>query len=237
MGTQQGVALHVLVCALVAGVFGLFLGPWPLRIAGALAAAALVAVLALMPSASERAAVQYAEEQQRAVQEQRDYFRNEGTRPVVTDLAGWSNVQVQADGGGATTWMVSDDGAVADVLVIGHVDEATLDPQFPCVSIQRDGDDETPAPGALPSWCVKTEAGWLRSDGTGISLVRDGTLISLNTSDEWDIVNAGGKRPATSEEVAALATSLRSMTGAELEKWVLPTYSGVNSAVVDTPGL
>jgi hypothetical protein len=237
VGTQQNVSLHLLVCALAAGVFGLFLGPWPIRIGGGLAAAALVASLVLMPTAQERAATQYADEQHQAVLEQRDYFRQEGTSPVVTDLEHWSNARLRATGSDAMTWMISDDGAIADVLVTGHVDEATMDPDAPCTWVQRQGDYDIPAPGALPSWCVKTETGWARTDGTGISFVRDGTLIGLNTSDEYDIVRLGGTRAATPEEIAALAASLRPMTEAELEKWVLPTYAGLESPEVATDGL
>lgn len=228
---------HALVCFLSAGLLGLFLGPVVVRIVGATSAIALIATLALLPTDADKAAEQHKQDQQQLVEEQLDYFLAEGTHPVVTDLVGWANPLVRATGGGAMTWVVSDDGAVADILVTGHVNEATMDPMAPCTWIQRQGDVGMPVDGALPDWCVKTEAGWARADGNGASFVRDGTLIAVNIGDDFDIRDTGGTRPATPEEISALVASLRPMTDAEIDKWILPTYAGIDSPVVETPGL
>ena len=237
MTAQQDWSLHLLACTLAAGVLGLFLGPWPLRIIGAVAAAGLITVITVLPTSAERAATQYAESQIQEAQDRVERFRSDGTHPIVTELEGWSNARVRATGGDAMTWMVSDEGAVADVLVTGHVDENAMDPIAPCTWISHPGDTEVPAPGALPSWCVKTETGWVRTDGTGFAVVRDSTLIALNPSDEFGVRDAGGTRAATAQEVAALATSLRPMTEAEVETWILPSYGREDSPAVLTPGL
>lgn len=228
---------HALVCFLTAGILGLFLGPVAVRIVGAISAVALVATLVLLPTSVDKTAEQHAQNQQQLLNEQRDYFLAAGTRPVVTDLAGWRNPLIRATGGDAMTWVISDDGAVADIRVTGHVNEATMDPMAPCTWIQRPGDYGTSVIGALPDWCVQTEARWVRADGNGASFVRDGTLIAVNVGDDFDIRDTGGTRPATPEEISALAASLRTMTDAEIDKWVLPTYAGVDSPVVETPGL
>lgn len=228
---------HVLVCFLSAGLLGLFLGPVVVRIVGAISAIALIATLVLLPTSADKAAEQHAQNQQQLADEQRDYFLAEGTHPVVTDLVGWANPLVRATGGDAMTWVVSDDGAVADILVTGHVNEATMYPMAPCTWIQRQGDFGTSVNGALPDWCVKTEAGWARADGTGASFVQDGNLIAVNIGDDFDIRDTGGTRPATPEEISALVSSLRPMTDAEIDKWVLPTYAGLDSPVVEAPGL
>ncbi|ANG86408.1 hypothetical protein [Microbacterium aurantiacum] len=228
---------HALVCLLTAGLLGLFLGPVAMRIVGAISAVTLIATLVLLPTSADKAAEQHARNQQQLVNEQLDYFLAEGTRPVVTDLAGWRNPLIRATGGDAMTWVVSDDGAVADIRVTGHVNEATMDPMAPCTWIQRPGDAGGSVNGALPDWCVQTEAGWVRGDGNGASFVRDGTLIAVNIGDDYDIRDTGGSSPATPEEISALAASLRPMTDAEIDKWVLPTYAGVDSPVVRTSGL
>lgn len=49
MTTQQDWPLHLLVCTLAAGTLGLFLGPWPLRVVGAVSAMALFAAMSLLP--------------------------------------------------------------------------------------------------------------------------------------------------------------------------------------------
>jgi hypothetical protein len=234
---QTDIPLHLGICALAAVAFGLFLGPWPLRIIGALAAVAVIALISSQPTARDVAQEQYEQTQADYREENLEYFRASGVIPLVTDLDGWSNPLVRATGGDAMTWMKSDAGAVADVLVTGHVDAATLDARFPCTWIHREGDSNTETPDGMYDWCVRTAAGWERPDGTGIAFIRDGTLVTLNAGDDFDIRDTDGQRPATPEEVAALFGSLRPMTTAEVEKNILPAYDGVDTPVIETPGL
>ncbi len=234
---QTDVPLHLGICALAAVAFGLFLGPTPLRIIGALAAVAVIALISSQPTARDVAQEQYEQTQSDYRKENLEYFRAFGVIPLVTDLDGWSNALVRATGGDALTWMKSDTGAVADVLVSGNVDQATMDALFGCTWIHREGDSNTQLPDGTYEWCVHTGTQWARPDGTGVAFIRDGTLVTLNAGDDFDIRDTDGQRPATPEEVAALFGSLRPMTTAEVEKNILPVYDGADTPVIETPGL
>lgn len=237
LALQQDWPLHIVLCTLCAVALWLLIGPLPFRIVGAAAALGVVILMSLLPTGSEQAAVEKAHAEEQRAAERLSYFRTDGTIPVVTDLDGWRNARLRATGVDAMTWMVSDDGAVADVLVTGNVRESEMDPLAPCTWITRTGDGWPATAGALPEWCVKTDTGWARADGTGISFVQDERLIAVNTSDGLDIREAKGQRSASVEEISALASSLRPMTADEVDRYVLPTYAGVDSPPVNTPGL
>jgi hypothetical protein len=234
---QTDMPAHLAICALSATALGLFLRPWPLRIIGAAAGVGAVLFSSSLPTGAEEAQEYNAQLEADTRQDNLEYFDTYGVLPLVTDLDGWSNPLVRATGGDAITWMKSDTGAVADVLVSGHVDEATMDARFGCTWIHRDGDNNTPLPDGTYEWCVHTGSQWARPDGTGIAFIRDNTLVTLNAGDDFDIRDTAGDRPATAQEVAALFGSLREMTDAEVNEHIIPVYDGVETPVIETPGL
>jgi hypothetical protein len=235
---QNDLPLHLAICGLSALALGLFLRPWPLRILGVAAGVGVLVLITLLPVIQHIEQEQeYAQSQADVSEEKLEYFEAYGVIPLVTDLDGWSNPLVRATGGDAITWMRSDTGAVADVLVSGNVDEATIDAHFGCTWIHRDGDSNTPAPDGSYEWCVHTGNQWARPDGTGVAFIRDGTLVTLNAGDDFDIRDTAGARSATAEEVAALFGSLRQMTAAEVDEHIVPVYDGVDTPVIQTPGL
>ncbi|GEL98140.1 hypothetical protein CTE05_16870 [Cellulomonas terrae] len=227
---------HLLLCVLSAVTLGLFLGPWPLRGAGVAAAATLVALVLVLPTSGERAAVEHARaeaETQRqnaeARQQVTEHFLDQRAFPVLAESPGWRNPKIRATGWDAMTWMVNDVGAVATALVLAPVEESedtTL-----CAYIGRPGD------GAPADWCIRTGAVWTRADGTGVAYIDGGRAVAIKAADEFTVAQAGGSSSATAADIAALATSVRAMTDAEVETYILPVYDGVNTPVIDAPDL
>lgn len=230
-----GLPPHLLVCALCALALGVFTGPWPLRAVGAAAVLSVLAVISLAPTSAEVAEAQRAEMEAQHRQEDIDSFLEDGAHPVVTDHEGWSNPRIHPTGASAMTWVRSDAGAVATILVQASVDEPTNDDW--CYAIMRPGESDGTTTDALPPWCVETDAGWARADGTGTVSYDDGRLIAVNAASQLDAEQAGGTWPATAEDIATLAGSLRPMTDGELEQHVLPVYDSGDTPVIDAPGL
>jgi hypothetical protein len=132
LALQEDVLLHVAVCGMAALTLGLFLGPWPLRIAGALSAAGLVTLLVVTPTPAETAAVEQEKSAAEELDAARSQWLNSGRFPLVTDLPGWSNVEVRATGSDAGTWVRSDAGAVAQIIT--QWDAPEPDPLAPATS-------------------------------------------------------------------------------------------------------
>ncbi|MET0734239.1 MAG: hypothetical protein ABWY55_01140 [Microbacterium sp.] len=229
-------ALHVAICALTALALGLFLGPWPLRALGGGAVIAAIVILAVSPTGAEQIAQEAAESEAAQAAERLEYFRTDGTLPVLADLAGWRNARVHAAGSDAMTWVISDDGAVAQLYVAGHADPAQVGTS-PCMFISRPGDAGAASPDVLPDWCLRTATGWSRSDGTGLAFIEGDRLITVNAADEWNVTDAGGTKSATAEDVALLAAHTRTMTLAEAEEHLSDEIRSGEWAPVDTPGL
>jgi hypothetical protein len=229
-------AAHLLLCVLSALTLGLFLGPWPLRVAGAAAAATLVALVVILPTSGERAAIERAQaeaETQRQDAEARqqaiEHFLDEGAFPVLAESPGWRNPQIRATGWDAMTWMVNDVGAVATALVLSPVEESedtTL-----CAYISRPGD------GPSTDWCIRTGTVWTRADGAGVAYIEGRQAVAITAADTFTVDQAGGSSSATAADIAALAASVRPMTDAEVETYILPVYDGVNTPVIDLPDL
>ncbi|WP_194384577.1 hypothetical protein [Microbacterium luteum] len=230
--------VHLAVAGLCALGFGLFLGPWPLRILGGAALLAVPILLSALPTDAERIAERAAEEaaQERAVEVER--YIADGTPPFITELEGWENVSVRPTGSSAGTTLLSDDDASATVMVERIGSEGDMDPAYPCMRMSR-GDGDSPAvDGELPEWCVKTDTGWERADGLAAAYMEGDHLVIVEAAAENSVIaTTEGWRSATPEEIAALSTTLRPMTDMEIEQWVLPVYDSVRTLDIDTPGL
>ncbi|WP_116648709.1 hypothetical protein [Microbacterium sp. Gd 4-13] len=235
---QEDLPLHLAVCALCALTYGLFLGLWPLRILGGAAGVGLVILVSAIPTAAEESALQAAETSEQMASEQLDYYLTSGAYPFITELEGWQNTRVRPTGSEAATWLLSDDGAAAKVIANRLFEETGMDATFPCTMMSRGGDAGPATEGALPEWCVKTETGWERSDGLALAYIEDSRLVVIDTPEEYEAVFLeDSQRPANAQEIAAVAASLRPMTDAEIERWVLPVYDSVNTPEIETPGL
>lgn len=224
--------VHILICVLCALTLGLSLGPLPLRLAAAAATLAAIVLVVVLPTSAERAAEEGAAALAEQEQEERDYFLEEGTFAVVTDLPGWSNSRVQLSG---ATWLVTDDGAVAFALVQGHAVESQV--TGACSFLGRQGDSNDIGADGNPIWCIRTDTGWARADGTGIAYVEDGLFIAVNAADEYKVEEVGGTGPAAPEQIAQLQGNLREMTMDEVHTYIGDAYQGSDTPPLDTPGL
>ncbi|MFL2001380.1 MULTISPECIES: hypothetical protein [unclassified Microbacterium] len=235
LALQEDVLLHLAVCGMASLFVGLFLGPWPLRIAGALSAVGLVTLLALTPTPAETVAV----EQEKAAAEDLDAARaqwlDSGRFPLVSDLPGWSNVEVRATGSDAGTWVRSEAGAVAQIIT--QWDSPEPDPLAPCNFIVGPGLEWDQGYGQLPTWCVNSGNRWERSDGSAIFVFDSGTTTWIKAYGGYDAERVGGSEPASPQDIAALLGSLRTMSREDAEQYLLPTFDGMNSPEVRTPGL
>ncbi len=235
LGWGTDVPLHLLVCGLCAVALGAFLPPWPLRVVGIAAGLAVVALMASIPTSAAVAEAARVESEAQQRQERIAHLLESGARPAVTELEGWSHPRVRPTGASALTWARSSTGGVATILVEADVEPPVLGHW--CSFIQRPG-DAMPADGdALPEWCAPTDTGWTRTDGTATVLYDADRLIAIRPADQSDAAGAGGTAAATPADIAALAGSLRPMSDGELEQYVLAAYDGVDTPVIDTPGL
>lgn len=235
LGWGTDVPLHLLVCSLCAIALGAFLPPWQLRVVGIAATVAVVALIASIPTS---AAIAEAERLEREAQQRQDsieHLLERGARPVVTELEGWSHPRIHPTGDWATTWARNSAGAVATILVAADDGRPVVGDW--CHYLTRPGDAAPAGPDASPEWCVPTDTGWTRSDGTATVFHDADRLIAIRPADQNIAAQAGGTRSATAADIAALAGSLRPMSDSELERYVLPVYDGDMTPVIDTPGL
>ncbi|MEV7692733.1 hypothetical protein AB0N73_05325 [Microbacterium sp. NPDC089189] len=231
---QVDVLRHLAVCGMSAAALGVFLGPWPLRLLGAAAAAGLIALLLLTPTPAETATAERAQQRVDDLDAARSAFLASARFPLVTDLPGWSTVEVRATGSDAATWMRSDSGAVARVIV--QWDVPNPDPHAPCNLIGGPGLDWDRGFEEFPSWCVRTGDQWARADGTAVYVLDAGTALWIIGLDGYDAERVGGTTAADAEDIALLIPSLHPMARTDVETHILPTYDGINSPEVRLPG-
>ncbi|MFJ6532677.1 hypothetical protein [Microbacterium sp. NPDC091662] len=237
LALQTDALLHVAVCTLAALTLGLFLGPMPLRLVGAVSVVVLVAVLALVPTPTETAAVDRANAESDRLAEVKTSWIESGNFPLVTDLPGWSNVEVRATGTDAATWVRSDTGSVARIIIQWNAVDP--DPLAPCNFIGGPGLEWDQGSEHLPSWCVRTGNRWSRSDGSAVYThdAGTGTTMWIMAFGGYDAERVGGSTAATAEDIAALIASLHPMSRDDAEHYLLPTFDGIDSPEVQTPGL
>lgn len=235
MALQADVLMHVAVCAMSALALGLFFGPWPLRIAGAISVVGLVALLTLTPTPAETAVI----EQEKREAEQEEAVRSEwiksGRFPLLTGLPGWSNVEVRATGSDASTWVRSDAGSVARIIT--QWDTLQPDPLAPCNFIGGPGLEWDRGFDQLPTWCVQSGNQWARSDGSAIFIFDAGTTTWITAFGGYEAERVGGSTAASPQEISALIASLRTMSREDAERYLLPVFDGMNSPEVLTPDL
>lgn len=234
---QTNALLHVAVCALCALILGLFLGPMLLRVVGAVSVVGLVAVLALVPTPTETAAVEHASAEAARRDEVRSSWMESGKFPLVTDLAGWSNVEVRATGTDASTWVRSDTGSVARIII--QWGSVGPDPLAPCNFIGGPGLEWDHGFDQLPSWCVRSGDQWSRSDGSAVYTfdAGTGTTMWIMAFGGYDAERVGGSTAASAEDIAALIPSLQPMSRDDAERYLLPTFDGIDSPEVQLPDM
>ena len=236
LGLQLSPAgLHLALIGLCALTFGLFLGPIPMRVLGALAMVGAIVLMALQPTSQQRAeaAAQAAVEQRQA--EALDAFLKQAAFPEVTDLTDWTNARIWAGVFQSTTWLVSSTGAVVVVGIQAPGDQAKI-ANGACYFIQRPG-EEPAGVDVYPDWCLRTDTGLARSDDTGFFFVQDDRFIIVNPGTDQDVQLLGTGHPATAEDIAALMPSLREMTRDEVDRVVVPIFQGDNTPPIDHPEL
>ena len=198
-------------------VLGLFLGPRWVRVAGAVAAAAIVgcafAVLRPEPPAIDPHAV-LSEEEQFA------QFRDLAAGALVSDAAGSTVVYVDGTTGpGILAVILTADGGVVE---ISHDPPYPPDGEwaavYPCWSLSHGdmGLEPTDAIEDYADWCVPDDDGWARTDGTGYARTRDDGNVTVMSAYDFYVGLVGGQRPATAAEVVAALANLRLITDEEM---------------------
>ena len=214
------------IVAVVGGLtFGLILGPGPLRIVGAIAAAALlvtVVAIPLMGQVREREAQTARDEQAaREAQAQRlatfEQFIVDGVHPMTLDAARATVTGYDLEWAGRT-FVVTDGGGA--VLVSIHDWNETVDPLFRCTSLGGPGQQLwTDTLEDFAEWCTVSGDDAALVDGTGLSQIRGDRLVTVSAMlfpreiEEW-----GATRPANAAEVREIFDALRPMTEAELRE-------------------
>jgi hypothetical protein len=70
-----------------------------------------------------------------------------------------------------------------------------------------------------------------------VAYIEGRQAVAITAADTFTVDQAGGSSSATAADIAALAASVRPMTDAEVETYILPVYDGVNTPVIDLPDL
>lgn len=234
LALREDALLHVAVCGMAALALGLFLGPWPLRVTGALSAVGLITFLVLAPTPTETATIAHEKAEADEKVAARSEWFDSGRFPLVTDLPGWSNVEVRATGSDAETWVRNETGAVAHIIT--QWDTLPPDPLAPCNFISGPGLEWDRGFDQLPTWCLHSGNLWERSDGSAIFLFNAGTTTRITAHGGYAAERVGGSTAASANEISALFASLRTMSREDVEQYLLPTFDGINSPEVRIPG-
>ena len=206
--------VYPMVALFGALTLGLFLGPWWVRVAGAVAVVSLVvvAVPALRPEPSgiDPNAV-------RSPEEQLADFSALNSKTLVSDAPGFEVVSVQPNDG-YTAWVRTPGGGVVEISYLAELWGDQGDPSYQCWTLvdSNSGLDATDPVEDFAPWCVADGEGWARSDGLGLTQIRDGGMVYVHSSESFDLFLARGSRRATAEEVALVSATLRPITQEEL---------------------
>lgn len=215
MWVQPGLDLVYPVVALFGAVaLGLFLGPWWVRAAGAVAALAMVvgvgAVLRPEHPVNDLNRV-------RSEEEQFADFSALNSETLVSDAPGFEAVLVQRNDG-YTAWERTPGGGVVQISFLSELWGDQGEPSYQCWILVGWGsglESTDPVEDYAP-WCVADGDGWARSDGLGLSRLRDGGFVYVLSSESYDVPLAQGSRRATAEEVALALATLRPITEDEM---------------------
>lgn len=214
---QPGFELMYPIIAIAAAlVLGLFLGPLPLRVVGALAAVGIivVAVLAFQP---EQPAVD--PDAAASPEEQFAAYRQLYESALVSGVPGSSAVRFDSLGGpGPISWNLTTGGGVVQVARVTADPASEIAELMPCWMLAHPNMDlqSTDSPSDYASWCVPDAEGWARTDGLGFARQTGDVLIAVTGAEPTETQIAGGTRPATADEVRAALESLRPPTVDEL---------------------
>ncbi|MBO9627531.1 MAG: hypothetical protein J7484_14310 [Microbacterium sp.] len=206
---------HLIPVLLCAVSLGLFLGPWPIRILGALAAAAAIAFMAVQPTNAQRQAEAAAQAEDQREVEPLSAAIDQGRAPLVADTAGWRIALVSASSGYAMSWLVGEDGAVAIVTAV-PIPTNALDSKA-CTTMAPPGSGLAGDGDRMPVWCLRTDTGWARADGLGIAYLDQDRLVALHSAVDDEMQRVGSGQPASAGDIAELIDSLRPMTLADLD--------------------
>lgn len=231
LGEPATPAAHFLICAGGALVLGLFLGPWPFRVIGGIAAISVVVYGGLIAPPLPQDNRQPATGNRQEIEANFEYFLDNGTRPLVPDDSDWEVAYLDASGGPATSVIVSPGGRATTVVVDNTQLSGTWDADaFACWQLT----DRYTSPDTeitFADWsdvCVKTADGWEALDGSGFGWDDGGALILVMATrpNEFDAV--AGVGPARMDEMRELRGKLRPMTKDEMREEFADNLLGPN---------
>ena len=227
---------RALVVALCALTLGLFLGPWPLRVIGLAAAVSAVVLSMAIAGKDEPPVALPTNVSTPGDHELFEGYLSSGVFPLVTELPAWTNARVVATSRSATTWAINDVGEVITISVSSVPPESELDVTA-CTFIARASDVWQVQEGVLPEWCQSAGDTWTRPDNLGFAFIEGNRLIGLTSPEPSFAVNAGGLTGGSAEQLGEIVGSLRSMTVAEVDRYLRAEFKGDESLPIETPGL
>lgn len=210
---------HLLICAGGALLLGLFLGPWPVRALGAVAAVLIVAYCSLIAPPLPQDTRQPASGNREEIEASFENFLDNGTRPLITDDPKWAVAYLDASGGPATSVIVGPDGGATTIVVDNTPLSGKWDADaFACWQLTDRysiPDTET----TFADWsdrCVKTVDGWETNDHTGFGWTENGTLILAMATRPNEFTAVPDAEPASFATMMTLRGKLRTMTKEEM---------------------
>jgi len=221
IGEPATPAAHLLICAGGALVLGVFLGPWPFRVIGGMAAVSLVAYAGLIAPPLPEDTRQSASGNRDEIEASFESFLDDGTRPLITDDPEWEVAFLDASGGPATSVIVSPVGGATTVVVDNTPLSGTWDADaFACWQLT----DRFSIPDTETNYedwsdvCTITLDGWEASDATAFGWVENGTLIFTVATGPNEFTAVPEAMPASVAEMSELRGMLRPMTKDEMRE-------------------
>ncbi len=215
MWVQPGLDLVYPVIAVFGALaLGLFLGPWRVRVAGAVAALSIV-VVAVSVFKSEPVGFDPSNGSSPKEELARFTMLNSGT--LVADAPGFEVVRVRRSGA-YTAWEKTPGGGVVQISYDVRPPDEDVASVYPCWTLRygQMGLKSTDAIEDFADWCVPDDEGWARTDGTGFTRLRDGEYVTVKSADDVNVRFAGAPRTANPADVALALATLRPITEDEM---------------------
>ena len=212
---------HLLICVGGALILGLFLGPWPFRVAGAIAAVGLVVFAAVIAPPLPQDSRPPASGNREEIEANFEHFLDHGTRPLITDDRDWDVAYLDASGGPATSVIVGPRGGATTVVVDNTDLDGTWDRDaFACWQL-TDRYTSPDTESTFVDWsdrCAKTADGWEALDGSGFAWTENNMLILLLATRPNEFTEVAEAKPAGTSEMSELRGLLRPMTKDEMRE-------------------
>jgi len=209
--------VHPVVAVASALIPGIAIGPrWMRVVCGMLVAGALAAAVWWVAATTEPPADPLA---QPLAQQEANFeaYVAGGDFPLVADLPSGTIVDGTPLGGPPTMLVRTAAGGVV-AITTDRTPVVEQPDSWPCWFLADGGRDleSTDSLADVADWCVQDGERWRRVDGLGIARLNGAGLVAVSPASTHDIATAGGDRPATSEEIAAVFDALRPMTEREV---------------------